>query len=209
MYCYIIGILSIILIILICIMVFQRKKYINRLKYSENNFIQAKSMCDSYLKDIRSLKNQLDYYEDEEYKRNDGFETLSGKIQKKPIYKGRKALIGDYCSWSARNTKNVLKSLGFDVDIVASGKDIIKKMQNEEHYDIIFSNNIYEDCTGPECLKELRQLDNFSTPIIIHTISDGKEDEFINVIGFDGYIVKPVSQEKIIPILKNLLDKQS
>ena len=55
--------------------------------------------------------------------------------------------------------------------------------------------------------KKLRELENFSTPIVIHTITKDKRDYFVNTIGFDDYIVKPVTQENVKPILHRLLDK--
>ena len=73
--------------------------------------------------------------------------------KKDPIYKGKKALIGDYLSSSYTNTEKVLRSLGFSVEIVPTVNDIVEKIKYGEHYDIIFSNNIYQHGTGEECLK--------------------------------------------------------
>ena len=52
---------------------------------------------------------------------------------------------------------------------------------------------------------ELRNLPNFSTPVVILTVTADKRDYFVDKIGFDDYVVKPISQEKIIPILNKLL----
>ena len=105
---------------------------------------------------------------------------------------------------SFSNTKKVLKSLGFSVDVVRNKEDVINKVKYENYYDIIFSNNVYPDGSGSDCLKELRSLENFSTPVIIHTITENARDYFINVIGFDEYITKPLTQSKVKYALENI-----
>ena len=70
--------------------------------------------------------------------------------------------------------------------------------------DVIFTNNIYHSGTGLQLLKELKEIDGFNTPIIIHTISEKPIQYFLN-LGFDGYLKKPIKQEETIQVLKNLL----
>ena len=107
----------------------------------------------------------------------------------------------------AEGTKAVLEDLGFCVDIAKSSEYLIKKIKYGEKYDIIFSNNIYRDGTGPECLKKLKEIKGFSIPVVIHTVTKNARDNFVNEIGFDDYIEKPVTREKLMPILKKIFDK--
>lgn len=204
---YLIFVLLIIIITLICILLYERSKYLKQTIENKKQLLEMKERCELNLKEINSLKNVLVKYEEKEYVENDGFTVIGGKLKKDPIYEGKKALIGDYIEFSSNNTKNVLKSLGFDVDVVKNSRDVINKIKCGEKYDIIFSNNIYNDGTGPECLKKLKEIKDFSIPVIIHTISKDKKDYFVNEIGFDDYIYKPVTQENVKPILKRLFNK--
>lgn len=205
---YIVGILLIIIASLVYFIMYQRTKYMEESLKDKKELSESLDKCQFYMKENIELKKSLEVFEEEKYKDIDTFNVSTGEIHLEPIYKGKKALIGDYLNFSYINTERVLRSLGFSVDIVSNGNDIIEKMKYGEHYDIIFSNNIYRHGpTGPECLKKLRELENFSTPIVIHTITKDKRDYFVNTIGFDDYIVKPVTQENVKPILHRLLDK--
>lgn len=204
---YVIFALLIIIITLICILLFERNKYLKQIVEDKNQLLEMKGKCELNLKEINSLKNTLVKYEEKEYEENNGFSVIGGKLKRNPIYEGKKALIGDYLDLSSNNTKNVLRSLGFDVDVVKNSKDVVNKIKYGEKYDIIFSNNIYKDGTGPECLEKLKEIKDFSIPVVIHTITKDKRDYFVNEIGFDDYIYKPVTQENVKPVLKKLFNK--
>lgn len=117
-----------------------------------------------------------------------------------------KILVGDYNRASVSNTTSVLESIGLNVTIANSGIEIIERIKNNEKYDLIISNNIYNTghCDGPETLMRLREIDNFNIPVIVFTVSDGKRDMFVNGYGFDEYMVKLLTQEKMIETLLKL-----
>ena len=83
----------------------------------------------------------------------------------------------------------------------------MNKIKYGEKYDIIFSNNIYRDGTGPECLKKLKEIKGFSIPVVVHTITKDARDHFVNEVGFDDYIVKPVSKDSLVPILEKIFSE--
>lgn len=121
------------------------------------------------------------------------------------IFKGKKALVGDYFPFSYANTKMVLQSLGMKVIIEETMNGVKDRILKGEQYDIIFTNNIYQvGGTGAQLLKELKEIEGFNTPIIIHTISEKPIQHFLN-LGFDGCLKKPIKQEETIQSLKNLL----
>ena len=103
--------------------------------------------------------------------------------------------------------KAILENLGFTVDIAESSNYLVDKIKYGEKYDIIFSNNIYRDGTGPECLEKLKNVKGFSTPVIVHTITKDARNHFVNEIGFDDYIEKPVTKDNLIPILEKIFNK--
>lgn len=58
---------------------------------------------------------------------------------------------------------------------------------------------------GPKLLENLRNLKNFNIPVVIHTISKGERKHFIDELGFDEYIEKPIRYEDIERVLKKFL----
>lgn len=132
------------------------------------------------------------------------YNTPNGIIKKLDTFKGKRALIGDYFAFSYANTKMVLESLGFEIDIEKT-MYAVKQKALQNNYDVIFTNNIYQiGGTGPDLLKELKENKSFKTPIIIHTISDNTDNYFTN-LGFDGYLKKPIKQDETMQLLKKIL----
>jgi len=133
------------------------------------------------------------------------YNTPNGIITKLDTFKGKRALVGDYSPISYFNTKMVLDSLGIEYEIVSTIDEIINKIQTNNIYDIIFTNNIYRyGGTSETLLQKLKSIKGFNTPIVIHTISDNIDNCFIT-IGFNGYLKKPIKQDETIQVLKNLL----
>lgn len=132
------------------------------------------------------------------------YNTPNGLIYQLDIFKGKKALVGDYFPCSYANTKMVLESLGIDVIIEETMNSVKNRILKDEQYDVIFTNNIYRSGTGSQLLKELKEIKDFNTPIIIHTISEEPIQYFLN-LGFDGCLKKPIKQEETIHLLKVLL----
>lgn len=196
---YIITIL-IIIASLISILLIEKNKYLEEQINNNKKLIEDYDKYAIYLKENMELKK----LEDKEALKVKTFNGNVEKIENKKIYKDKKALIGDYFPSSYRNTETVLRNLGFIVDTVPTIKEVVEKVKYEKRYDVIFSNNFYHDGSGQECLERLKALKNFNTPIVIHTIDKEKREFFVNEIGFDDYIVKPVTLKNVTPVLERL-----
>lgn len=161
-----------------------------------------------YKNEIERYKEQIKVYEKNEEDYN--YVTIyNKKIKKNNLFKGKRALVGDYIDSSSDTTIKILQSFGMKVDIVRSGKDIIDKIKHGYECDIIFTNNVYKNGeSGPSTLYQLKEIKNFDIPVVIHTISDNEREHFINDCGFDEYIVKPLNQEKVKPVLDKLLNSR-
>lgn len=116
-------------------------------------------------------------------------------------------LVGDYNKSSVSNTVSILESMGMDVKIAKSGVEIIKRIKNDEKYDLIITNNIYDrgHLDGPQTLKELKALDNFNTPVIVLTVTEGKRYLFVGELGFDEYMTKLLTQEKVLETIPKVI----
>jgi len=218
---YLLFLTILIILGLICALILQKENYQNKLKGYEEQQIELNEKCSIYAKENKelttknsvffneniNLKEMLNKFEEEEYDRLGCYKTCNGDLIKEPIYEGKKALIGDYMASSFNNTKKVLQSLGFTVDIEKRQDDVINRLSYGNDYDIIFTNNVYPDGSGPELLKELKSFEGFSTPVVIHTISKNQKEYFVDYLGFDGYIEKPVTPDDLKPILEEIFNK--
>lgn len=116
-------------------------------------------------------------------------------------------LVGDYNKSSVSNTVSILESMGMNVKIAKSGVEIIKRIKNDEKYDLIITNNIYDrgHLDGPQTLNELKKLNNFDTPVIVLTVTEGKRNLFVGEFGFDEYMTKLLTQEKVLETIPKII----
>ena len=122
------------------------------------------------------------------------------------FFKGKRILVGDYIKISADYTTKNLNKLGIIVDVVQKGEDIVKIIKSgEKKYDAIFTNHLYkEGYDGVTTLQNLRKIKGFNIPVVIHTVDFDSRHEYVDEIGFDEYIEKPVDTEKVIPVLNKI-----
>ena len=123
-----------------------------------------------------------------------------------------KILVGDYDSVSARNTCGVLMKMGFDVDVVETAEDVIERVKNFMHYDLIISNNEYYGSIHKskinrsyQLLDELKEIEDFDTPVIVLTVSNDR-DKFMSY-GFNEHIQKVLDEEKVMEVFPKVLKK--
>lgn len=162
---------------------------------------------ETYKREIDRLNQQIKQFEEKETDelKINPTEIWNTQMEYNGIYEGKKAIIGNYDNFSANMTRKMLRNFGLSVDIVKTAKDLLDKA-NLYDYDIIFTNNIYQQgIDGPALLQELRKLDNFNTPVVIHTISKGQREHFIDILGFDEYLEKPIQISELDRVLKKFL----
>ena len=201
------------MVILIGVAIFFGIKESRELEKEKNKKQEDPNRFKKKIVEIKKEYGELDYTENPIMKigewEKEVRENMDSIVDTKTKYssnKELKILVGDYNRASVSNTTSVLESIGLNVTIANSGIEIIERIKNNEKYDLIISNNIYNTghCDGPETLMRLREIDNFNIPVIVLTVSDGKRDMFVNGYGFDEYIVKLLTQEKIIETLPKL-----
>lgn len=122
-------------------------------------------------------------------------------MNKYPKFHNKKILVGDYDNTSFRYTNMILSSLGFIVDNVETPEEVKEAVLNNK-YDLIITNNVYRHGTGELLLRDLKEIDNFNTPVVIHSISDEYEFKYS---GFDGYLKKPIDKQDVIDLFSKLL----
>lgn len=109
-----------------------------------------------------------------------------------------KVLIGDYTTSMAPYTNSVLKSMGIQTEVVPTASDVIDRINSGKKYDFIITNNVYpKGESGKKVLDTLKAKDGFDIPIIILTIDRDARERYVDELGFDEYIPKPLDVDKV------------
>lgn len=168
--------------------------------------------------ELHCLSRKISDLNDEKnsYIREIGYLNWNNKIKEISFYnscnkkyipnKELKVLVADYYVASANITASVLQNIGVYAEFVSSGEDIIDRIKKNNGYDIIITNNILcGKLDGYQTLLELKNMENFSTPVVILTVSCGCFDYFVKECGFDGYIEKTLTVEKAMNTFTSLI----
>ena len=126
---YLVYLLLFIIAILVVFILRQYKKYDNDILYRNKQISLAMDQCNYYMEECKNLREIIDVNKS---LFDDLIPEPKIELEKEPIYAGKKALIGDYFKDSYTNTKRVLESLGFDVTVALSGKEVIKRIKDGE-----------------------------------------------------------------------------
>lgn len=119
-----------------------------------------------------------------------------------------RALIVDDNEYFAKMHKEILEELNVKSDMVYSAEDCVNKIKsNYEDYDIIFTDNQMPGMNGPELFEELKELEGFELPVVIITGDSGEEHYFIDICGFNDYIIKPLNKNKAKKVISKFLNK--
>jgi DNA-binding NtrC family response regulator len=138
-------------------------------------------------------------------------EKSKEKIDNLHKYKPSKkvsVLLGDYYEQMSIISNSILESIGCKTTIVPSCEALIQEfMDNPDKYNVIITNNTYSNNgSGEEVLKAVKKIKK-DIKVIVLTVERNETKYFINVIGFDGYLEKPLDQRKAISVLTALIPK--
>ena len=100
------------------------------------------------------------------------------------------------------------------VEMVTSGFDVLKRIEQGANYDIIFMDHMMPELDGIETTSRLRQQGYDGTIIALTANALIGNDEMFRSKGFDGYISKPIDVRQLDAALKRFvrrrqLDEQS
>ncbi len=138
---------------------------------------------------------------------------LSAALQKEvPQFKGAHILVVDDMEMNRIVAKEMLLQTGAIVDVAGSGEEGLTLMK-EQHYDLIFMDQMMPDMDGIATFEEMKRMNhqNKTTPVIAMTANavKGAKEMYLQQ-GFADYISKPIFEEKMWKILERFLaDKQT
>lgn len=120
-----------------------------------------------------------------------------------------KILIVDDCVSNTRLTKKLLTDRGFQVEVIDSGQECIKRVKSEEKIDGIFMDIMMSEMNGIETLEVLKQLEGYTLPPIVALTANalaGMREKYLSA-GFDEYIAKPVDIKELDKVLNKYFNK--
>ena len=104
---------------------------------------------------------------------------------------------------------SLLKKAGAEVDIAETGKISLSKIQ-QNHYDLVLMDLGLPDTDGYQVTQEIRKLGNALNliPIIAVTAHVDEESKKKAIqVGMNGFIEKPLDDNKIKDIFKRFLNQ--
>lgn len=183
--------------------------YKKGLEQQEHNITLKNSQISFFLNEMAILEQKAKILEQNEFDDlvqnpltiNKELKRYNGRC------KGKTAIIGNYDNFSSQQTRKMLMLFGISVDVVSTGIDLYNRIINGYKYDIIFTNNKYQEgYDGLELLQKLKSIDDFYTPIIVYTISRNARKKFVDQLGFDEYLEKPIKYDELEKILEKFLN---
>ncbi len=117
----------------------------------------------------------------------------------------RRVLIVDDNKINIKIAEKLLERFDFlEVESVLSGKEALEKVQHNA-YDLVFMDIMMPEMDGVETLKQLRAM-HFDKPVVTLTADavEGSREKYLSE-GFDEYIAKPVSIDKMQGIIDKFL----
>ena len=142
----------------------------------------------------------------------ENYELSVGAMMPVPQFAGTHILVVDDMEMNRIVAKEMLLQTGAIVDVAGSGEEGLTLMK-EQHYDLIFMDQMMPDMDGIATFEEMKRMNhqNKTTPVIAMTANavKGAKEMYLQH-GFADYISKPIFEEKMWKILERFLaDKQT
>ena len=113
-------------------------------------------------------------------------------------YGKKKILIVDDNNLNIKVAKRALQEFNFEIEEALSGEEAIKKVEENNTYDLILMDIMMPGLSGDKTLLKLKEKEDFDTPVIALTADAvaGSKEKYIS-LGFVDYIAKPFNRKEI------------
>ena len=141
-----------------------------------------------------------------EYRKEVGeYNPMTRKIE---VVAGRRFLVVDDNEMNLKVAEAFLAPSGARIITEKNSVAALELLQ-KEHFDLVFLDDLMPRLTGPTILTRIRRGEvgpNRDTPFVIMTANSSSTDENKYLeMGFDGYVGKPVKEEKIVEIVNKFI----
>lgn len=114
-------------------------------------------------------------------------------------------LIVDDSATMLLSLKTNLEIHGFKVEQASNGKQALDKVKSGLKPDLIITDINMPEMDGLEFIKNVRPILKFTPILILTTESEQSKREQAKKLGATGWLVKPVSGQDLINVIKKVL----
>ncbi len=122
------------------------------------------------------------------------------------VYDKKKILLVDDNISTEKIISKLIKGTNIKLDYVSLGKEALDKIRSKEKYDLILLDEVMDPLDGVTIMKKFKDIRNFKTNVILLTRNNEYEynEEYLTY-GFSGYLLKPISKDKLFEIIDKYL----
>ena len=122
------------------------------------------------------------------------------------FYDEKKILLVDDNISTEKIISKLIRDTNIKLDYVSLGKEALDKIRGKEKYDLILLDEVMDPLDGVTVMKKLKDIRNFKTNVILLTRNNEYEynEEYLKY-GFSGYLLKPISKDKLFEIIDKYL----
>lgn len=122
------------------------------------------------------------------------------------FYDEKKILLVDDNISTEKIISKLLRDTNIKLDYVSLGKEALDKIRGKEKYDLILLDEVMDPLDGVTVMKKFKDIRNFKTNVILLTRNNEYEynEEYLKY-GFSGYLLKPISKDKLFEIIDRYL----
>ena len=134
-------------------------------------------------------------------------EEVNEKYNKyESFYDEKKILLVDDNISTEKIISKLLRDTNIKLDYVSLGKEALDKIRGKEKYDLILLDEVMDPLDGVTVMKKFKDIRNFKTNVILLTRNNEYEynEEYLKY-GFSGYLLKPISKDKLFEIIDKYL----
>ncbi|MCX7945305.1 MAG: response regulator [Deltaproteobacteria bacterium] len=119
-----------------------------------------------------------------------------------------KVLVVDDEEDSLEQIRGTIKSLGYNVITVSSGKEALRVLEESNDINIVLADLVMSEMNGIELVKEARRRGIRQKFIIITAY--GEMDSYIEAmnLGVVDYINKPMNSEQLIRVISKVVENE-
>ncbi len=122
------------------------------------------------------------------------------------FYDEKKILLVDDNISTEKIISKLIRDTNIKLDYVSLGKEALDKIRGKEKYDLILLDEVMNPLDGVTVMKKFKDIRNFKTNVILLTRNNEYEynEEYLKY-GFSGYLLKPISKDKLFEIIDKCL----
>ena len=122
------------------------------------------------------------------------------------FYDEKKILLVDDNISTEKIISKLLRDTNIKLDYVSLGKEALDKIRGKEKYDLILLDEVMDPLDGVTVMKKFKDIRNFKTNVILLTRNNEYEynEEYLKYC-FSGYLLKPISKDKLFEIIDKYL----